>query len=1176
MTPPNDPFALGTPRTPTYGPGQSPAMMQDPMGLIVAMFGIPMLQKMAGPNNFLPQLTPGQQLVDQFTAAQYQRASIGANLAASEAGNKDVNDRVRGLVSMITGQHPSQLNNAQTNQIAAAVNHPVTKMVLGQMIGTDNLEAISFGHKGDPAALAAAVNRTGFFRPDSLGSGRMTAASLQGFSKALHANLYGDGANLDDMHGFMAGQTGQLYEQLSQRGMLPRALGALSPAERVKAISDTGRDELTMNRLADEHNTQEMSQPGRKFTLDKDYKFDELSPAQQDVVLENDLPGYRKKKFKTDDDTKEVTFDQLTPERQDTELEAALPGYSTKTHNTSRTGKEFSFAELTAPQKQELLEKNRGAGVATIQANLRNVDAFRAEDGRSKSPKQIELESAVLEKLPGGATMLRNADAAKVAGKLKEFTGAIAAVREIFGDNGQADAPFQTLLAALDHLSQGSISQVGAGKVETVMRSMRVAAQEAGIGFEQLAGMSAEIGAYGDTLGIARPISMQNTLNAVVMAKSMRDTGQFEKPLFGSMDQAEATREVAMRMTRGDASGVGMTLAAMSRAVATNPTQFAPEMQEMANAYNAGKETFEVNGKTYNLAEMAGMGGSAGLANFYEQHGGNVDTLRALARDPGTQEYLKAGYAYKTQRYQLQRDLGNEIVKGHFADNMTSAAADAALEAAGVQKNERAGFAAMLGNTVTKRMLEETGGMTSEQRVAHLQKNIVGDIAGMLSGPDAQKNAVMLANTLVGSTEKDRTDFFMRVGADANTYSMSRTGRQLAGNAQIYDTAAIKAADIDIVRIANHARRSADMQRGNESSLIQRASDAAAEIGRGGSFDRKAFTERAMGILTVAGMKDKYAPELAGALGAVPGLLAKAEAAGDEEEAQRISTVVHAIHNGNEKELIAVAARGFADKRIKAEKLEGKAADAVRAQYEQAGFGDTAALAAVAPHMDTDTFDLFKGLSGSVNLYKDQQLTLSSAGFRQITNEVSQSFDNAEKADREKQAAALTDARQRREAAERARQDPNANGTDGVTQEPSILGSAMEAIYGFFGGTSAVDKGAKPEPKQTAAPAGNETASVSATTVQLTADTVTVAQRASDTSLTGVKLRPEDFPGGSPPGRAGVNMLAQTSQGGGNEMALTGTITLKNLQEGIVSFVGEPALSTGDGPPIMHPHTLPG
>jgi len=705
---------------------------------------------------------------------------------------------------------------------------------------------------------------------------------------------------------------------------------------------------------------------------------------------------------------------------------------------------------------------------------------------------------------------------------------------------------------------------------------MRIAAQEAGIGFEQLAGMSAEIGAYGDTLGIARPISMQNTLNAVVMAKSMRDTGQFEKPLFGRMDQATATREVAMRMTSGDASGVGMTLAAMSRAVATNPTQFAPEMQEMAKAYNAGKETFEVNGKTYNLAEMAGMGGAAGLANFYTEHGGNVDTLRALARDPGTQEYLKAGYAYKTQRYQLQRDIGNEIVKGHFADNMTSAAANTALEAAGVEENEREGFASHLGNIVTKRMMEETGGMTSEQRVAHLQKNIVGDIAGILSGPDAQKNAAILANTLIGSTEKDRTDFFMRSTADANTYSMSRTGKQLAGNAQIYDTAAIKAAEQDIALIGNRARRSADMQRGNESSLIQRVSENAAEIGRGGLFDRKAFVERTAGILTVAGMKAKFAPELAEALGAGSELLGKAEAAGDEEEAQRISTVVNAIHNGDKKELIAVAARGFADKQIKAKKLEGKEADAVRAQYEQAGLGDTAALEAVKPHMDTDTFKLFKGLSGATNLYKKQKITLNNSGFAARVNEAVQHFDAADKADRAKQAAAINDAAKQRVAAARAGQDPNAKGTDGVKQEPGILGSAMEAIYGFFGGTSAADKGAKPEPKQTAAPADNKTASVSATTVQLTADTVTVAQRASDTSITGVNLRPEDFPGAAAAGRPGVNTLAQTSQGGSNEMALTGTITLKNLQEGLVSFIGEPPLSTGDGPAIMHPHTLPG
>lgn len=1170
MTQPNDPFALGQPRTPTYTPGQSPAMMSDPMGLLVSMYGHNMIQKMAGSNTFLPHLTPGQQLSDQFMASQYQRAGIAANLAASQEGEADVSDRLLGLVSTLTGQDPTKLTTSSARQLASVANHSVTKMVLGQMVGPDNLEAILFGQKGDPSALASAVNRTSFFRPDSLGSGRMTAESMQGFSKALHANLYGESANLDEMHGIMAGQTGQLYEQLSQRGMLPRALGALKPSERVKAISETGRDEKTMNRLADEYNAQEMRSPDRKFMLEKDYNYDELSPQQQHVMIEAELPGYRKKKFKVDN--KEVTFDQLTPERQDKELEAALPGYGARTY----TGKEFSFNELTSSQQEELLVKNRAAGVAVMQANLRNVDAQQAADPRSKSPPQIELESEELEKLPGGSTMLRNADGAKVAAKLKEFTGAVAAVREIFGDNGQSNAPFSALLAALDHLSQGSIPQVGAEKVETTLRSMRIASQEAGIKFDQLAGISAEVGAYGDTLGIARPISMQNTLNAVVMAKSMRDTGQFEKPLFGSMDQATAAREVAMRMTRGEASGVGMTLAAMARDVETNPEQFAPEMKEMAKAYNEGRETFTVGNKTYNLAEMAGKGGTAALANFHTEYGGNVDTLRALARDPQTQENLKAAYAYKVQRYELQRDLNNHIVKGRLSNNMTSDTAKKALEVAGVQENEREGFASQLGGLVAKRTLEKTGGMTAVERVAHLQENIVGDIASMLQGPDAQKRAAVLANSLIGKDDEARTNFFLATTAEMNTYASKETGQGLVGNAQIYNQATMEAAERDLALISNRARRTAAMQSGNESSIVQRMGEGLAEIGRGKKFDRAAFTERTMGVLTIAGMRDKYAPELAESFGAGTQLIADADADGDEKEAQRLTAVVHAIHNGDKKELTTIAARGFAEKRIEDQKLTGKAAEDVRTQYEKAALGDKDALDVVKNQMDTESFTLFKGLPAATKLYEEEEISLSDAGFSGRMKTGSQIIQEKEEADIISQGQKRNAARERREANPSATQDPNANGPDGVTQEPDFLGGAMKAIYGILGGASAVDEGAKPESQQNAAPADNATASVSATTVQLTADTVTVAQRASDTSLTGVKLRAEDFQNGGTYGHAGVNMLAQTSQSGSGEMALTGTITLKNLQEGIVSFVGEPALSTGDGPPIMHPHTLPG
>jgi hypothetical protein len=473
-------------------------------------------------------------------------------------------------------------------------------------------------------------------------------------------------------------------------------------------------------------------------------------------------------------------------------------------------------------------------------------------------------------------------------------------------------------------------------------------------------------------------------------------------------------------------------------------------------------------------------------------------------------------------------------------------------------------------------MLEETGGMTSEQRIKHLQENVVGDIAGMLSGPDAQKRAAVLASELIGSTPEARTAFFTPITADVNTFSVSTTGRHLAGNAQIYDKAVIEKSARDAVLIENRARRMADMSRGNESSIVQRMSEGVAEIGRGGKFDLESFTQRTAGILKVAGMKDKFAPDFADALGAGTEALGKAEAAGNEEEAQRLSSVIHAIHNGNEKELITVAARGFADKRIQEQKLEGKAAAEVRAQYEKAALGDTAALEAVKAQMDTDTFKLFKGLYTATTVHdKEGGLTLSGSGFAPLVNEAAQHFDNAEKADREAQARALIEAGKQRVDAERAKQNTDAKSADDAKQKPGILGNALDFIWGsVFGGE--VDKGAKPEPKQSATPAGTETANMSASTVQLAADTVTVSARASDSSTAGVTLRPEDFPrAASGLGRPAVNSLAQASPAGGGEMVLNGTVTLKNLQEGIASFVGEPPLSTGDGPSIMHPHTLP-
>jgi hypothetical protein len=794
-------------RVPHYGPGQSASMMQDPMSTMIMLFGMPILQQqLGGRDKFLPHLTPNQALMDQFMASQYQRANMNATLAASQAGQAAVSNRVAGLMSMMTGQPVTPLNREQSDNIAGVINNPVVKMVLGQMIGPDNLEAVMFGRHGDPSALAGAVGRTGFFRQDPMGGQRMTAKSLEEFTKSIHANLYGEGADVDQMRGFMAGQAGQMFENLFQRGMLPQSIGALTPAERVRAIGDEARrDDATMNRLAEEMARTELMQSTELFD---GRRFDEVTEQERKTILEGRLPTYR----------------------------------------------------------------------GRVDDTMRKIDEFRNNDPRASSVEDIE-------KSAGFDSLARNVDGVKAANKVKEFAGAVSAVREIFGDNGNPNAPMPALLAALDQLTQGTMAQMSTGKVENTLRQMRLAAKDAGIGMEQLMGMSGEISAYGDTLGIARPISLQNTVNAALMTQAMRQAGSFDKPVFGRMDQATASREAAMRIQQGDASGVGKTLASMARAVAENPTQYAgTEVEALVSAYNNGQETYNFDGKTVNLAQLAGVGGAPALAELFTrpENKGNMATLEMFSYDQTTQRYMKPGYAVLAQRFQLQRDMANSNLGGAIMDLVDAKGFENVAAGLGIPLTdpdaERFGFGKMFASGLADVILSETGNMNPEERVDYLMKdNRVGRmleqqfVAAGYTPDEAKRRAEASMPLVIGNTPEEQRDRLGRFLSAADVDAQAITGRSLAANAQMQSPAVQANYVRNQQRSEARSERYRAMAMGNESSLLQRVFEEVDKVSQGETFS----LERVANVLSVAGMEQKYAAGIAAGLESAYGERAK-------------------------------------------------------------------------------------------------------------------------------------------------------------------------------------------------------------------------------------------------------------------------------------------------------------
>lgn len=1099
--PPNNPFEPGPLRLNTYAPGQSPALMNDPMGLVISMFGVPMLQNLAGPGKFLPQLTPGQQLADQMMAKLAQQNALAATASVTAANTAAVDNRILGLMSMLTGTPAQELNKADANYYASMLNHPVAKMMIGQQIGPENLEALMFGRKGDPAAMAATIGRLGFFRRDTLGGERMSAESMADFTQSLYHELYGTEKNTNEMHGFMAGQTAQLYENLFQRGVLPQSIGALSAADRVKAIADDARprDAETMKRLAREYATRDLTDSTRMFTVGE---------------------------------------------------------------GADRTDKRFS--ELTAEQKEQVLKENEDYYVQMLQKTLDRVTQFKRNDGRTQSASEIE-------KLDGYGVLARQVDAGKTADTLKEYAGAVAAIREIFGDNGNPNAPMPQLLAALEHLGRGSITQVGATHVENTLRSMRLAARDAGIGFEQMAGMHAQIGAYADTLGLEQPTALQATQNAMIIARNLRTNGDYSKPVFGRADSATVAQEAAMNMLNGANSSVGQALQGIVGLYKSNKAKYqGTGLEQLVNAYENNQQTFDVtmpdgSKQTFDLANIAGKQRVPGLENLAHQFGVTSEQFYAAMNNPMYQQHQNAMYNFLPQRGEITQTMYAHGVEGalaaRFLPMVESDEFKKALNNNNVTftEDQRATFMANLGSAMAERMLStEYANLSQAERIDLLQSELPQLVAAAVGGPDAGTIAsvIMGQGNFFGQTEGDRRAALQVLDNQVEAVMRQTYGASLATQAEKYDKGNFQAAVDRQIEYDAKARRFKQMQAGHESSFIQRFGEYVAQVGEGKAFDFEGLSAYVTDVMSVTDSVYAAAPEMKAALVAATKAAGEAEAAVAKDpknadlvnKAEAYSKVFGAYIDGKNVKDRQAAAQNLAD--IHAKEL-GFNPDLLKAEYEKIAAGDEKALSGLEARIGADRFAVVKGLYLTQQLADKEHTTLGELlplfDKRTAIRDAQDKEEEQKKIEKE-----LREARENRNKtpAQRWNETTKAWGDTAYSY-------AMDAAVGFTAVSNWMQGGVD-----------GAVATMSAATVQLTADSVTISSSGVAQQPANVSLKQEELPRGGREGATDIQLVAQQSAGGPKEINFNGEIVLKNLREGILSAIGRPPIHVQNGPSV--------
>lgn len=534
--------------------------------------------------------------------------------------------------------------------------------------------------------------------------------------------------------------------------------------------------------------------------------------------------------------------------------------------------RDHDYANATAEERKTMLGGKVGDYRKKLDTVFQEADKFRNNDPRAKSAAEIEQL--------GGFSMAANAVDAQRTGKVvKEYTGAVAAIRELFGDNGKSNAPIQELMDSLNHLAGGAQTSMSPAKLESTVRQIRMAARDSGVSSEQLMHEATIAQHRGAMLGLEPENVLRGMAGKLNYADAMQEEGVFNKAGWGKLDRATAGRRQAELSDRGDASHAGRALATINRLASENKEQFkGTELEAAAEAYRKGEDTYTYKGKTVNLKQIAGMEGVAGIMGVAQRSGAERNQIDAAFNDrAGTNEYLKEGYAFGAQKYQLQQRIGQQnkqtIMGRANTDEFVKKFKPAGMSDSDFRKKTNV-IATGFSNSLSDIVMNETADMSADERAAHMEKRSKEELTaylqtpggGGLSASAAKKQADEYFNAFYGDTAEKRKAGMNTAYAEMNAISQSRTGMQLSAHQQIRKSSVEQKATATTEVNARREERIRAMSKGNETTISQRLGEELDRLSSGNSGTAKEAAARVANIFSEDDMLRKYAPEAQDAL----------------------------------------------------------------------------------------------------------------------------------------------------------------------------------------------------------------------------------------------------------------------------------------------------------------------
>lgn len=421
------------------------------------------------------------------------------------------------------------------------------------------------------------------------------------------------------------------------------------------------------------------------------------------------------------------------------------------------------------------LLQNRGMSAGQMGSMYNELQRRGFMGGADDLTKRMGAEGGLI-----GETSARESEVMRLKDRLQEMSKAVSAMKDIFGDAGNPDAPMPALINGLQALTQGGLSAMDPAKLESTLRQTQQLARASGIGLGGVLQMMATGAGYADQLGLDRQFAVGATQQAIGYGIAARNNGFGAMTGYGVMSaEGMMAADQKLRM-----SAAASPLANQFNAIMAARDLFMRDPEMASTEFGQLAEAISKEQMTYNGGKSVVMS-SAALLDIAEKSGVSRAGLAGLLYNPeATKSYgLTNPTGALSRRFQWDTDiaprLSNYVLRAASTAGITGAEGEAFTDRA-ISKMMSVDPTAWQGAGRIDAIIDAMGplpaGVTREQAVLALSTSMSGfEQMSVTAGTGNWNQIYQLHNPKMAAAQRD-VNIVMAARGDVSS-ALSPLGR---------------------------------------------------------------------------------------------------------------------------------------------------------------------------------------------------------------------------------------------------------------------------------------------------------------------------------------------------------------------------------------------------------------